>query len=255
MTSGGTAARVKSADRTLELLELLAASPERRTLAELARDLDIPKSSLHGLLRTLVQRGWLEVDGNGSRYGLGVQALRTGTAYLRTDRAVRRLTPAVDWLHRELRATAQLGRLVGGHVVCLVTREQAGARPANPASGHTPAHATALGRAVLARVAGDVASLAGVLPAAATMPPARLDALGTELARTVARGYAVDWAPDDRAGCGSVAVGVPPALGRFDSIAVSVTEHPLTESRAHDLAATIATAIRDSLTGRLETDR
>ncbi|TDC02494.1 MarR family transcriptional regulator, partial [Micromonospora fluostatini] len=143
MTTGGGVTRVKSADRTVELLELLAASPDRRTLVDLARDLGIPKSSMHGLLRTLVQRGWVETDSAGLRYGLGVQALRTGSAYLRTDRSIRRLTPVVDRLHRELDATVQLGRVTGGQVVCLVSREKFGATPAIAAGRHAPAHATA----------------------------------------------------------------------------------------------------------------
>lgn len=58
---------VKSADRTLEVLESLAAAPARRTLAELARELGVPKSSLHGLLRTMTRRGWVEADPTGTR--------------------------------------------------------------------------------------------------------------------------------------------------------------------------------------------
>ena len=61
---------VKSADRTLEVLEALAGSPERRGLGELARDLGIPKSSLHGLLRTMMQRGWVETDASGARFAV-----------------------------------------------------------------------------------------------------------------------------------------------------------------------------------------
>ena len=43
---------VKSADRTLEILETLADTPHRPGLTELAHQLGIPKSSLHAILRT-----------------------------------------------------------------------------------------------------------------------------------------------------------------------------------------------------------
>ncbi|WP_410813904.1 IclR family transcriptional regulator [Micromonospora sp. 067-2] len=236
MTTGG-APRVKSADRTVELLELLAVSPERRTLVDIARDLDIPKSSMHGLLRTLVRRGWVETDSAGLRYGLGVQALRIGTAYLRTDRSVRRLTPVVDRLHRELGATVQLGRLTGDQVICLVSREKAEATPSVGAGLYAPAHATALGRAVLARITLG-------------SPPAETPPNGPspdDLAQTRARGYAVDWVPVGTASCCSVAVAAPPKLGPHDAIAVSVAVRRLTAPRARDIAEAIMSAVAAGL--------
>ncbi|MER7455919.1 helix-turn-helix domain-containing protein [Micromonospora sp. NPDC126480] len=248
MTTGG-APRVKSADRTVELLELLAATPDRRTLVELARDLGIPKSSMHGLLRTLVQRGWVETDTGGSRYGLGVQALRTGTAYLRTDRAVRRLTPVVDRLHRELDTTVHLGRLVGGHMVCLLTREKADVRPMLRTGWPAPAYATAMGRVVLARAAADDTSLARMLPASTALPPDALDALRYDIRRIIERGHAVDARSTDRESGSGVAVAAPPKLGPYDAIGVCAPD--LTEPRAGEIADAIRAAITAGLTGRL----
>ncbi|MDN3495837.1 helix-turn-helix domain-containing protein [Planococcus sp. APC 4015] len=63
---------VKSADRTLEVLECLAAGAA--SLAELSARLQIPKSSLHSILRTLERRGWVEADGSRSHYRLGASA-------------------------------------------------------------------------------------------------------------------------------------------------------------------------------------
>ncbi len=57
---------VKSADRTIELLELLAGYSEPLTLSEIHRELSYPKSSLFVLLRTLVARGWVETDRRGT---------------------------------------------------------------------------------------------------------------------------------------------------------------------------------------------
>ncbi|MDG4766796.1 helix-turn-helix domain-containing protein [Solwaraspora sp. WMMD406] len=250
MTADGTS-RVKSADRTVELLELLAATPDRRTLVELARDLGIPKSSMHGLLRTLVQRGWVETDTAGSRYGLGVQALRTGAAYLRTDRAVRRLTPVVDLLHRQLDTTVQLGRLVGGHMVCLLTREKSDVRPMLRTEWPAPAYATAIGRVVLARVADDDEALARILSASAALAPADLRALRDELLQVVERGHAVDQRSADPDGGYGVAVAAPPKLGPYDAIGVCVPEGDLTADRVSELADAIRAAIIAGLTGRI----
>lgn len=50
----------RATSRVLEVFEYLAASGETATLAVLSARMDIPKSSLLPLLRTLVARGWLE---------------------------------------------------------------------------------------------------------------------------------------------------------------------------------------------------
>ena len=64
----------KSAVRTVQILERLAegGSP---TLAELARDLGVPKSSLHVVVQTLIRRGWVQRDAAG-RLSIGVRAVR-----------------------------------------------------------------------------------------------------------------------------------------------------------------------------------
>ena len=63
---------VKSAYRTLQLLELLGHAGQAHPRG-LQRRLGVPKSSLHGLLQTLAASGWVEQrDGS---YGIGVRAL------------------------------------------------------------------------------------------------------------------------------------------------------------------------------------
>ena len=69
-------AGVKSAVRTVALLEYLAArhdSPAR--LREISAALEMPRSSAHALLRTLVAQGWVRSDESGTLYGIGVRAL------------------------------------------------------------------------------------------------------------------------------------------------------------------------------------
>jgi len=61
--------------RLLQLQELLASSPLRGlTLTELSRQLDVPKSSLLAILRTLRERGYLELSRAGE-YQLAAKAI------------------------------------------------------------------------------------------------------------------------------------------------------------------------------------
>src|SRR3954465_7631598 len=80
---------VKSAERTVKILETLAASPTKLTLSELQERMGYPRSSLHALVRTLRELKWVEADESGSAFGVGPHALLSGTAYLDRDPALR----------------------------------------------------------------------------------------------------------------------------------------------------------------------
>ena len=215
---------VKSADRTLEVLEALAATPGRRGLAELCRELDIPKSSLHGILRTMIARGWVEPDATGPRFGLGVRALQVGAAYLEADDVVGVLAGVLDDLSGRFGETVHLGRLDGGYVVYLAKRESVHPLRLFSAIGRRlPAHATALGKALLAE--RDQAELDRLLPAPlpgltrhTITDPARLR---TELAAVRARGYAID-REENSEGIACFAVPMPLRDPATDAISVSV---------------------------------
>lgn len=62
---------VKSAFRVLTLLELLGSEGREMQHAALATSLDIPKSSLTQLLKTLTSQGWLTYSADSKSYALG----------------------------------------------------------------------------------------------------------------------------------------------------------------------------------------
>lgn len=142
---------VKSASRTLEILEALAEGRSRQSLGELAKSLSIPKSSLHGILRTMEHRGWVETDASGQRFGLGPHALFIGTSYVDRDDIVLSVQPILEWLSNQLGEAIHLGRLDGQEVVHLAKRESTHPlRIYSAIGGRLPANATALGKVLLA---------------------------------------------------------------------------------------------------------
>jgi DNA-binding IclR family transcriptional regulator len=66
-----TSSSIKSADRVLDVLELLCRRGNSASHAEIAFALDIPKSSLTGLLKNLVHRQYLEKNASENTYLLG----------------------------------------------------------------------------------------------------------------------------------------------------------------------------------------
>ena len=149
--------KVKSAVRTVELLEFLAARQDRPALIrEISAALDCPRSSAHALLRTLTAQGWVRCDATGTRYGIGIRALLVGTSYLDSDPYLPLITPFLDDLRAELDETFHVGRLDGCDIVYLATRESRQyQRTASRVGRRLPAYATALGKALLADRFGD----------------------------------------------------------------------------------------------------
>ena len=215
---------VKSADRTLEVLEALAVSPTRRTLGDLARALDIPRSSLHGILRTMAARGWVETDPTGTRFGLGLRAFQVGAAYLDADDVVGLLRTVLDDLSTEFGETVHLGRLDGPYVVYLAKRESVHPLRLYSAIGRRlPAHATALGKALLAeRTDAEAHRLVGRSLARLTASTiTNHTALRRELAAIRERGYAVDH-EESSEGIVCFAVAVPLRTPAVDAVSLSI---------------------------------
>jgi DNA-binding IclR family transcriptional regulator len=237
---GEAAGGVKSAYRTVEVLELLADAPGRLTLAQLQRRLGVPKSSLHGLLQTLVMRGW--VDERGGGYGVGLRALRVGAAYLDRDPMVRAGGPLLAALQRHLDETVHLARLDGADVVYLASREsQHHLRVVSRIGRRLPAHATALGRALLA--ARSPAEADALLPEtlAALTPDTVTDrrALHAELAETRVRGWAYE-AGQNTPGLCCFAVAIPSAHPAVYALSCSIPLARLSDDRGPAIVSALA---------------
>lgn len=213
---------VKSADRTLDVLEALVGGPAG--LAELAQRLRIPKSSLHSILRTLEHRGWVEADAGRSTYALGMSALLIGSSYVDQDPTVLRTSDIMDRLAAETGETVHLARLELPDVVYLAKRESAHPLRMFSAIGRRlPAHATALGKAALAELPDSTirAILPEKLSGTTSHTITSRDALIEHLAEVREAGFAID-AEEAGIGMRCFAVTLPFATPSKDAISCSV---------------------------------
>lgn len=142
----------RSASRVLEILETLSMRQEPARLGELARDLSIPKSSLHSLLVTLVNRGYVKRDA-ADRYCI-VESLRQGfgwvgglEAHLRAV-ALPIITATRDATGETLFVCVQRSDL-DARLVCKAVSTQPIRYDAQEQS-RLPAYATIMGRVLLA---------------------------------------------------------------------------------------------------------
>lgn len=186
---------VKSADRTLSILEYLASSDEPQSLGDIAHALNIPKSSLHGLLRTMHRRGWVQPDDGGARYWVGPHALTVGASYLSRDHFVQSTAEILDALSVELGETFHLGTLDGPEIVYLAKRDaRHSLRLVSGIGVRLPAYATALGKVLLSELPLEAVASHLLLPLRRLTPHTIVDPgeLVEELRASRARGYSID---------------------------------------------------------------
>ncbi|MFR9727136.1 IclR family transcriptional regulator [Streptomyces sp. MS19] len=217
-------AQVKSAVRTVELLEYFAGQPGMHSLADVQAAVGYPKSSLYMLLRTLVDLGWVETDATGTRYGIGVRALLVGTSYIDGDEVVAAARPTLDRLSDDTSETIHLARLDGTNVVYLATRQsQHYLRPFTRVGRRLPAHSTSLGKALLATYPDDQvrALLPEKLEPLTEHTVTDRERLIGELAVIRERGYAID-REENTLGLTCFGIAIPYRRPARDAISCSV---------------------------------
>ena len=242
--SASTRSGVKSAARTVELLEYLAARQDRPArIREISTALDMPRSSAHALLRTLMAQGWVRSDEAGTSYGIGIRALLVGTSYLDSDPYLPMITPFLDDLRHDLDETFHLGRLDGYDVVYLATRESRQyQRTASRVGRRLPAHATALGKALLAdRFGADrYRHVPDELRAITTHTTTDRDVLDEQLETARVRGYATD-DEENTAGVRCFAVALAYTRPAQDAISASIPIARLTPERERAVVEALRT--------------
>lgn len=141
----------KSAVRTLEILEVIARSGLGLSHGEISNALDIPKSSLTGLLRDLAANRYIELDLHSGMFRLGPQVLSLANAYLRGFDPIRAAAPHVARLSHLLGETVHIAVLDGDDI--LVIHHELGRHTLSAMmriGDRAPAILTAAGRAILA---------------------------------------------------------------------------------------------------------
>jgi IclR family acetate operon transcriptional repressor len=180
--------KLAGCDRVLAVLRRLGDYPRGVGLEQLARDIDIPKSSLHRALATLCRAGLADRDERGG-YRLGLEFVRLAFAYYEQLDRRQVVGPLLQSLAERLGETAHYAELDGAEVVYL-------AKMTPP--GHGVQMTTGLGKALLAYELVDRTAVDSYLiaygPLAQRTPNTLVDAhtLAANLELVRDRGYALD---------------------------------------------------------------
>ena len=141
---------IQSVDRSVRILSALQGA-RRLSLAELAARLKLPASTVHGILATLAAHGMVEQEAGSSRYMLGPAVLRLSSVYLDSLEFRSRALKWAEELGRRTAAAVRAGVLLLNDVIIVHNEPRPDGSRQMPEVGFViPAHASALGKALLA---------------------------------------------------------------------------------------------------------
>jgi IclR family acetate operon transcriptional repressor len=202
---------VQSLQRAFELLEHLADTGGEASLSELATLSGLPMPTIHRLIRTLVDLGYVRQNTN-RRYALGARLIRLGeNASMQFGSWAR---PLLAELVDEVGETANLAVLERDEVVYVAqVPSKHSMRMFTEVGRRLLPHGTGVGKAMLAHLPPkDVTALLSRtgMPSYTEHTFTDQDALLRELAKIAQQGYALDEA-EQELGVRCVAVAVPGA--------------------------------------------
>lgn len=250
---------VRAVERTMSVLRAFTAEQAELSLTEVAQAADLDRAGARRILLTLVELGYVRQADR--RYALTPQVLEFGHAYLTSRSLPQVAEPHLQELTRQVREMTALAVLEGTEIryVAAVPSPKL-LSVAIPVGARYPAHATSMGKVLLAAVPPErleaslrSAELARVTPHTVTTR----EELLAELATVRRRGFVI---ADDglEEGLRGVAVPVRDADGRvFAAVNVSLDKHSSTEEGVQreivPLLARTAARIEGDLRTRPET--
>ena len=151
MTQGCEPTLIQSVQRALRVLETVASLDGRASAKRISRITGIPRATTYHLLRTLLNDGYVQRLADGT-YVLGDRMDAT-LAQGRSARAVATARPALEWLRDEVRKPVYLAEYTDGEIVIEEIVDSPRAPRIDLWVGiHDSAHATALGKCILAHL-------------------------------------------------------------------------------------------------------
>jgi len=245
---------VRSTERVLDILEAISRHPRGLTLAQASREVGIPRSTAHGVVHALLNRGYLHMTGDGT-LAVGVRLLELGGLFAARMNLIKEFQFVAPRMAAECGETIQMA-IVDGSEAVFVAKED-GTNPPHVSSyigRRALAHTTGAGKAFLAALpqseldrlyAGDE-----LLPQATPLSISTRTALMSEI-KTIRR---VGYAHDNEEAYEGLQCVAAPVLGQDGSpiaaISITLLSVRATPSRLTELAGLVVRGAQE-VSGRM----
>ncbi len=230
----------------LALLEALARADGSVRLSHLADQVGLQKSSVHRVLRMLIESGYVTQDPDTGYYAASLKVFELGAAVVASLPIKVAATNILQQLHLETGETVSLSVLDGDHVVYL--DKLVSPRPigfTTRVGSRVPAAVTAAGRAMLAHVEDPRSAIERLSAAreAAGIEPLDADAALADIEHARTHGYLIGRGRRER-GIVGIAAAVPgPADGLLAGLTVSAPAQRLDDQRQESIVQALLVAV------------
>jgi len=144
---------IQSIQRASKILDLFIGEKNPLGISDFAQKLNLPKTTIQGIVTTLMELRLLEKDRHSAKYRLGTKLFQLGMSYA-TSMDI--MTLARVWMERlcfKYRAAVNVGMLVGSQVLIIFRVEPDKRFMTFPQSGSLiPAHTSSIGKILFAHM-------------------------------------------------------------------------------------------------------
>ena len=143
--------RVHSIEKSIQLLDCFWQMRRPLALSELERMTGWAKSTIHGLLASMLDSAVVEQNATDGKYRLGYHLFELGSAVSQGWDVPEICTPHLQRIVDQIQESAYLARLSGDELILVACEEpHAGFRVASEAGTRLPLHCTSQGKIILA---------------------------------------------------------------------------------------------------------
>lgn len=147
---------IQSVERAIDILTAIAGKRDSLGLPELSNILDLPKTTIYTLIKTLRSKGFVEQDPTTRKYRLGFSLYELGTIQISELEIQRAASPTIDELANTTKLESRLGIWNKDSVIVSLTAHPIGQNKLTRQVGpRIPGYCTALGKAILAYMPED----------------------------------------------------------------------------------------------------
>ncbi|MGE1064743.1 IclR family transcriptional regulator [Megasphaera paucivorans] len=136
--------------RVLDILQLLSTSKDGFSLTEIAATIKVPKSTIVPIIRTLCDRQFITLSGNGGKYIIGINSFIVGSSCLHNIDVLSLIKSQMKKVVEATSEVCQLGILIDGDVLYLAKEDSSEPiRLISFVGKRLPAYSTALGKSLI----------------------------------------------------------------------------------------------------------
>jgi DNA-binding IclR family transcriptional regulator len=142
---------IQSVERAADILELFLQSHPELSVKEISEKLSLSKSTIHGLIKTLEHRGYLQQNSDNQKYRLGLRLFELGHRMSEQLDIAKIAHPIIKKLVEQLKETVHL--VVRQHDELIYVEKEDGPhslRIYSHVGKKAPIHCTSVGKAILA---------------------------------------------------------------------------------------------------------